>query len=518
MNSTLKPILLSLALALTGLACGPSETEPTQDTGAQADTGGSDAGSDDAGFDEAVAPDADTPDADEDDGGDAGDDGEDAGTTCAPWPTPRLGEAESSRALAAAPARCGQDAHVWLDPAPLAKPTAWGTGQRIQAGLIRAALSTEGIDLGGRIAYDTFVEQYTYTTQDRGKTIEATSLLARPTNAGEVKGVMLVLHGTTGFMDDCAPSSSAEGRALVALFASFGYIVVAPDYIGLKGMGDASPELHPYLVGQATAIASLDALRALGNMDSEKLGGLCPPTEYVTFGGSQGGHAALWVDRLAPHYAPELEHLGAVATVPPANLIGQMERALDEPVNATANTIAFLAAASQWYNAVDVIDTAFASPYDVDIPAALAAQCDPSDDVDIDATIESIFVEALYTPARADMLASVDPWGCITAENGIATTSVERIPSELDSYGVLTIFGGNDNLVDTPTEREGFPAMCDQNLPLEFVECEGASHGDATLWAIPEILDFIDARLAREAFDATCAVVDPVTCGATPAN
>jgi hypothetical protein len=507
MNTTIKISTLALALALTGLACGPGETTPEQDTGTQADTGDT---SDAGGGSDAGASDADTPD--------VGDGGGDAGATCDPWPTPRLGEAASSVALAAAPARCGQDAHAWLDPAPLATPTAWGTSQRILAGLIRTALSAEGIDLGDRIAYDTFVEQYTYTTQDRGETIEATALLARPTNADAIKGTLLVLHGTTGFMDDCAPSSSAEGRALVALFASFGYVVVAPDYIGLKGMGDASPELHPYLVGQATAIASLDALRALGKMEPEKLGGLCPPTEYLTFGGSQGGHAALWVDRLAPHYAPELEHLGVVATVPPANLIGQMERALVSPVNATANTIAFLATASQWYDAEDQLDTAFASPYDVDVPAALADQCDPSDQIDLDATIEELFVEPLYGPAREGMLAGVDPWGCITSENGIATTSVERIPSPLDSYGILTVFGSDDNLVDTPTERDGFQAMCDQDLPLEFVECAGASHGGATLWAIPEILEFLDARLAREPFAATCGVADPITCGATPAQ
>ena len=56
----------------------------------------------------------------------------------------------------------------------------------------------------------------------------------------------------------------------------------------------------------------------------------------VFVGGSQGGHAALWVDLLAPYYAPELNLLGGVATVPPADLYGQSARALTSVVDATA--------------------------------------------------------------------------------------------------------------------------------------------------------------------------------------
>ena len=53
------------------------------------------------------------------------------------------------------------------------------------------------------------------------------------------------------------------------------------------------------------------------------------------------GHAALWVDRLQPYYAPELELVGVVAAVPPADILGQMERALQSVVDATGNAAAF---------------------------------------------------------------------------------------------------------------------------------------------------------------------------------
>ena len=43
--------------------------------------------------------------------------------------------------------------------------------------------------------------------------------------------------------------------------AARGYVVVAPDSIGLRAFGGTTGS-PPYLVGQPTAIASLDAVRA----------------------------------------------------------------------------------------------------------------------------------------------------------------------------------------------------------------------------------------------------------------
>ncbi len=227
---------LSLAFFLCLSACGPSETNPEPDASTQADASDtSDAGVDASDTDTA----ADGGGPETDDGGSEDDGGDD--TQCQGWPTPRLGSAAASVALAAAPARCGQDAHAWLDPAPLGEPKEFGASQRLTKGLVKAALASQGVDLGDRVAYDTFIEQFSYTTQDRGEAIEATALVARPLGTDTVKGTLLVLHGTTGFMDDCAPSAAAEGRALVGLFASFGYLVVAPDFIGLKALGDPSP-------------------------------------------------------------------------------------------------------------------------------------------------------------------------------------------------------------------------------------------------------------------------------------
>jgi hypothetical protein len=53
-------------------------------------------------------------------------------------------------------------------------------------------------------------------------------------------------------------------------------------------------------------------------------------------------------------------------------------------------------------------------------------------------------------------------------------------------------------------------------VPLQYLECAGAGHTDATSWALPEILTFLQARLAGEAFAPSCQVTAPVTCEGTP--
>ena len=161
MNMTrLTRTTLLLATSLVLFACGGETTDPnedadsgqTQDAGATEDTGSGSGSGVDAGADE-----------DAGSGGGEGDDdagSEDMGssTECA-WPTPRINDAPSSQAIAAAAARCDKEPHAWLDPASLGVVTEWGSSQRLQAGLIRLTLESEGIDLGDTIKYDTFVDK-----------------------------------------------------------------------------------------------------------------------------------------------------------------------------------------------------------------------------------------------------------------------------------------------------------------------------------------------------------------------
>lgn len=458
------------------------------------------------------------------DGGAAPDSGPgevDAGSVaveCDPAPAPQVAGTAESDALADAPARCGQPAHQWLrdpglgDVVDVGAPT--GYSRRILQGLADG----QGVVLPRPIGSDVDLRTIRYTTQDRGALVESTAVVAYPTGLapGAPLDALLFLHGTSGFTQACGPTEDATAKLLIAVFASFGYLVVAPDFLGLESGAVSYPDLHPYLVGQATAIASLDALRAALRLTPEQRGRACASTRFVSVGGSQGGHAALWIDRLHPYYARELDHAGVVATVPPADLLGQVDRGMRELVDASQNSAAFWATAPAWYEADDRLDEVLAAPLDVELPAALARECSPND-FDSVSTIEEAFAGPALDAAAAGTLADYAPWGCFLTENGLTTTSVPRISDDPDSYGIFFVTGSDDPLVHTPLERAAYTALCDAGLPLRYLECEGADHG-ATAWALPELIRFAEARLAGEAFErpASCEPPAAVRCEGTP--
>src|SRR5690606_32585340 len=118
---------------------------------------------------------------------------------------------------------------------------------------------------------------------------------------------------------------------------------------------------------------------------------VCTSPRVAIVGGSQGGHAALWVDRIGPMYAPEIDIVGTVATVPPADAAGHMLRALQQPVDATGNTIAFLTAGAPWYRVEDRLGELLKSPYDETFPNELATNCSPNREFRKIENLEAIF-------------------------------------------------------------------------------------------------------------------------------
>ncbi len=437
------------------------------------------------------------------------------------FPGPQVAGTTATDSLAQSPARCGQADHEWLRDPMLGEVTQVGDEQLYSAALLSTLAGIEGFVLPEPLTHDVVVRQILYTTQDRGVLVEASTLVAYPAEVPadrEAFELLLLLHGTAGFNDECSPSNDTGQVIFAAVFASLGFVVAAPDYLGLKGAGDATGFVHPYLVGQPTAIASLDAARAAARLTREERGGGCVKPQFVTFGGSQGGHAALWVDRLAPYYAPELSLAGVVATVPPADLVGQSERALRDIVDATGNIIALMGTAPFWYGHNVPLSEIFVAPYDVSVPNALATSCDPLDEVPPPDTLPELFQPALLEAAEAGTLADVAPWGCIVAENGLTTTSVARIPTPDASYGILFVQGEADPLVNPEIERAAFTELCAQGVPLQYLECASAPHVEATLWSVAEIVTFIRARFAGEPMDEAllCELSVAVRCSGTP--
>jgi acetyl esterase/lipase len=421
-------------------------------------------------------------------------------------------------------AKCGAPAYNWLPAAMMGnvlESISKAPHTPLELNYLILQAKNDGVFKTQRLAkLGTKSKLLRYQTQDRGKAIDATMLMAYPDASGaKTYPILLVLHGTAGFTDSCAPSGgvaedslggfSNETSILLSLFASFGYIVVAPDYIGLKSLGAPTGFLHPYLVGEPTAIASLDAVRAA---KKQLAGGNVTPGDVVVVGGSQGGHGAAFVNRFLPHYAPELVIKGSVCDVPPTDILGQAKPALTSWKNATKNLIALTTTYESWYGtATGGLASAFLPPYDTSIPAALATSCSPSSAF-ANATRETLFTSSFLTSGQQAGFGGLAPWACYLAENSLPTTSIPK----QDSIPSMFLIGENDELVDNVVERASFQKLCTQGHVLSFLECAGASHTKPLSYALDQWLDFLQDRLDGKPLAGTCVLKPAETCSSTP--
>lgn len=158
-----------------------------------------------------------------------------------------------------------------------------------------------------------------YTSLDSAGTPIAVSgrifLPNTPAPAGG-RRVLAWAHGTVGLAPSCAPSGATTYTDTGWLEPALqrGWVVTATDYAGL---GIAGPST--YLVGTQEArdvVYSVLAARAFAGSEAG--------ADWVVFGASQGGHAALWTAHEAAGLAPELRLRGVAAAVPAAELAAIM--------------------------------------------------------------------------------------------------------------------------------------------------------------------------------------------------
>ncbi len=115
-------------------------------------------------------------------------------------------------------------------------------------------------------------------------------LVAVPVASGLLFPLMVYSHGTVDSRESVPSRLSAESL-LCTFFASTGYVVIAPDLLGL---GD-SKGIHPYLHAESTARSSYDMIVALKEKESEH--GVFSNQQIFITGYSQGGHSAMALQR-----------------------------------------------------------------------------------------------------------------------------------------------------------------------------------------------------------------------------
>jgi hypothetical protein len=137
------------------------------------------------------------------------------------------------------------------------------------------------------------------TTSPDGTPTFASGLVAFPRGDAPLRGVVSFQHGTASHRA-LSPSAPHMGNGVLAaaVFAGHGYLLVAPDYLGLGSSGAR----HPYLHAGSAATAVVDLLRAARRVAAAA--GAPWPEALFLAGFSQGGHATLAAQR-ALEAAPE---------------------------------------------------------------------------------------------------------------------------------------------------------------------------------------------------------------------
>lgn len=431
-------------------------------------------------------------------------------------------------------ALCGMPAYSLVPRAEVGKLVDWQEIPllNLSAAAIDELLAGKGYESLSPLPYGSRVIRFRYTTQDRGKLVEATATLGVPANAAlpdvELPFTMF-LHGTTGFSDPCAPSRTLDGQAPAALLAALGFVTVAPDYIGMVGDGGTpSTTTHGYLVGEQVAFGSWDALRAAEQLLAELALPIRTGKTAALWGGSQGGHAALFTELYAPYYAPEYVVPGVVASVPPSELLSLTRIAMESFSEPTVAFSAVLATMRKWYGAPADLGQVFTNtaPYFFadNLEGELfltGSACDTGASFkDIENKPELQTVDTFFLPefsqavldGRWDELA---PWTCYLNEGSLATSSV----APRRHTPTLMVYAENDTLVVTAPMREDFDRLCSQGYELMFLECQGAQHSEGATWSLREQADWLRDRIAGKPLPAgMCQRSAPTCCSASPAT
>jgi hypothetical protein len=194
--------------------------------------------------------------------------------------------------------------------------------------------------LPAHIAVENGTDLYrvSYWTQHLDRPELASGLLALPRGRAP-RATVMWLNGTNPTRSEAPSMRSTTGLFVSASFAGSGFLLLAPDYVGLG----LSKTYHPYLYAETTAESAIDFVRAAQSVCA-RLGVPWRPA-LLLVGYSEGGYATAVVQR-AFEKAPQsdVSVRGAAALAPPLNLADiSVPRAFEGQSGGDSMYLAFLA-------------------------------------------------------------------------------------------------------------------------------------------------------------------------------
>jgi pimeloyl-ACP methyl ester carboxylesterase len=158
----------------------------------------------------------------------------------------------------------------------------------------------------------------TYNTTLGSKNLVASGLVCIPDGGGTYP--ILSFQNGTNTVYANAPSLSANGYTsqLISGFASAGFVVVMPDYLGF---GASTQVFHPYLHMESTVTSILDLFRAVKEMSAKSDLKVNISKDLYLMGYSQGGLSTLQLHKaIETSYSGEFNLKGVGCGAGPYNL------------------------------------------------------------------------------------------------------------------------------------------------------------------------------------------------------
>lgn len=418
------------------------------------------------------------------------------------------------------PAICGQTPYTWQPSAQVGSVLSDSrnllpTYKFVIEGLKLVAFLGSQLNVHHAVNYDVHTATIRYRTQDRGQLVDATAMVSWPKSTGKTFPILLFLHPTLGYTDNCAPSASkgdltAPMTVFSILAASAGYVAVFPDYLNMRSLGQASTTVTPYLLMEPTALVSLDAARAAQKY--VKAESITASSDLYVWGHSQGAQAVEYVTALQPVYAPEFTVKAAAAVSPPSDL-SQSAKLNFGGTAPTYNLGQAIAYAWADYYDKSQVNSALVSPWNGTALTQMKNYCvstytDPIKSVKDPAQVFTpTFLSALLESKK------VDPWSCWLYYNNPATMG----PSLNPKVPLLYVTGDKDTTVPPPANDPVSAKWCSQGIPIHYLQCLGADHVGTITHSVDDVLKFFDDRQAGLPLPTDVCTPKPAkTCSSAP--
>jgi pimeloyl-ACP methyl ester carboxylesterase len=290
-------------------------------------------------------------------------------------------------------------------------------------------------------------------------------------------------HPTTGVDDRCAPSLRKQMFQTIPgleKLLQLNYVVAVTDYPGL-----GTPGPHPYLVGLSEGRAVLDSVRAATRLPSAKAS-----HDFIVWGHSQGGQAALFTGELAKNYAPEIFLHGIVAVAPASELLTLMQ---DDLKSATGKILTSYSIWS-WSRVFNASTEGLVATDAIPVIDKVSSGCI---ETDLQAMVTLLHEGPLQHSFLIGDPATVEPWKSLFDHN---------TPGKSPPGGPVFMIQGTADAVVRPEITKSFVQdLCNRGESVKFLELPKVGHSKAAKESADVAVDWIQNRFSNGDPQSDCS-------------